>query len=117
MKFIIDAQLPRRLAMLLQQSGHDAVHTLDLPLGNRTPDLVINQMSIQEQRVVVTKDSDFVDTLLLRREPWKLILVSTGNIHNDHLMQLFRANLHRLVDGLVDLDFIEINSREVIFHE
>jgi predicted nuclease of predicted toxin-antitoxin system len=29
--------------------------------------------------VVVTKDSDFVESFLLRHEPWKLLLLSTGN--------------------------------------
>lgn len=38
MKFLIDAQLPRRFAVWLNEAGHDARHTLDLPLGNRTPD-------------------------------------------------------------------------------
>lgn len=27
MKFLVDAQLPRRLAALLQQAGHDAAHS------------------------------------------------------------------------------------------
>jgi predicted nuclease of predicted toxin-antitoxin system len=34
----VDAQLPRRLARLLAAANHDAVHTLDLPLRNLTPD-------------------------------------------------------------------------------
>jgi len=38
MKFLIDAQLPRRMAGWLIQAGHDALHTLDLPAGNRTSD-------------------------------------------------------------------------------
>ena len=29
---------------------------------------------------MVTKDADFVESFLLRHEPWKLLLVSTGNI-------------------------------------
>ena len=80
MKILVDAQLPRRLVALLVRAGHDVIHTLDLPLGNRTIDTVINQLSLSEQRVVVTKDADFVDSFLLRQEPWKLLLVSTGNI-------------------------------------
>ena len=36
MKFIVDAQLPRRLALRLTAAGQDAIHTLDLPKGNRT---------------------------------------------------------------------------------
>jgi predicted nuclease of predicted toxin-antitoxin system len=31
MKFIVDAQLPRKLALWLQSQGFDALHTLDLP--------------------------------------------------------------------------------------
>ena len=31
MKFLVDAQLPRRLVCELVDLGHDAIHTLDLP--------------------------------------------------------------------------------------
>jgi len=31
MKFLIDAQLPRRFVIWLTEAGHDALHTLDLP--------------------------------------------------------------------------------------
>ena len=33
---------------------------------------------------MVTKDADFVESFLLRHEPWKLLLVSTGNIAHEH---------------------------------
>jgi predicted nuclease of predicted toxin-antitoxin system len=58
MKFIVDAQLPRRLARFLQDSGFDTIHTLDLPQQNATPDSSINAISITEERVVITKDAD-----------------------------------------------------------
>ena len=80
MKFLIDAQLPRRLSRLFREAGFDAMHTLDLPLGNRTSDKEINDLSMREQCVVVTKDADFVNSFHLRRQPFKLLLVSTGNI-------------------------------------
>ena len=116
MKFIVDAHLPRRLAYLLQQAGHDAIHTLDLSRGNRTSDSIINLVSAQEQRVVITKDSDFVDSFLLRHEPPKLLLVSTGNIRNDGLLAIFRANLEQIVEGFDTFDFIEVNRTDVIYH-
>ena len=83
MKFAVDAQLPRRLARQLAAAGHDALHCLDLPLGNRTPDDDIAALAANEGRVVVTKDSDFVTSFLLRGAPPKLLLFSTGNISND----------------------------------
>ncbi len=116
MKFLVDAQLPRRLAALLQRAGHDAVHTLDLPLGNRTTDKVINFLSLNEQRVVITKDADFVDSFLLRQEPWKLLLVSTGNIGNTRLIALFLANFEKITEGFDEFDFIELNQTELIIH-
>jgi hypothetical protein len=41
MKFLVDAQLPRRLCQELRECGHDAAHTLDLSSGNRTSDAEI----------------------------------------------------------------------------
>ena len=116
MKFLIDAHLPRRLAKLLREAGYDTIHTLDLPLGNRTSDKAINELSINEQCEVVTKDSDFVDSFLLRQEPWKLLLVSTGNISNADLIVLFLANIERIAEGFDVFDFIELNRSDVIFH-
>ncbi len=49
MKFLIDAQLPRRLADWLRGAGYEAVHTLELPAGNRTQDYDINALSVAEQ--------------------------------------------------------------------
>ena len=90
MKFLVDAQLPRRIARELAASGHEASHTLDLPLGNRTPDADIAALAAREGRVVVTKDSDFVTTFLLHGLPPKLLLISTGNISNEDLSRLSR---------------------------
>lgn len=40
MKFLVDAHLPRRLVFLLRAAGYEAIHTLDMPKGNRTTDTV-----------------------------------------------------------------------------
>jgi predicted nuclease of predicted toxin-antitoxin system len=116
MKFLVDAQLPRRLIHPLQERGHDAVHTLNLPQGNRTPDAVINQLSVSEERIVVTKDSDFVDSLIVQGVPHKLLLVSTGNIRNSVLEELFFEHLAAIVAGFSDHDFIEIDRTALHFH-
>jgi predicted nuclease of predicted toxin-antitoxin system len=95
MKFLVDAQLPRSLAVQLQQGGHFAIHTLDLPLANRTPDWTINELSKTQGYLVVSKDSDFVESFLLYAEPPKLLLISTGNITNSALAALFDRNIAR----------------------
>ena len=116
MKFIVDAQLPRRLARELAASGHDAVHTLDLPAGNRTQDKDIVAMAMRENRVVVTKDNDFVTSFLLRGAPPKLLLISTGNVSNDKLFSLLAANLTALEKAFVKHDFVELGSSTIAIH-
>ncbi len=85
MRFLVDAHLPPGLCALLHAAGHDAVHTRQLPAQNRTPYQVINELSLLEQRVAVTKDSDFYHSHLLHGQPWKLLLIRTGNIRNRDL--------------------------------
>jgi predicted nuclease of predicted toxin-antitoxin system len=116
MKFFVDAQLPRRLARELAASGHDVVHTLDLPSGNRTEEKDIVALAIREQRVVVTKDNDFVVSFLLRREPPKLLLISTGNISNNNLSDLVSLNLPALEQAVAQFDFVELTATAITVH-
>ncbi|PDV96492.1 DUF5615 family PIN-like protein [Candidatus Chloroploca asiatica] len=82
MKFLIDAQLPRRLVFVFRNAGYDAIHTLDLPQQNTTSDSDITNIAIQETRIVVTKDADFVESFILSRRPPRLLVIATGNIRN-----------------------------------
>ncbi|WP_165249381.1 DUF5615 family PIN-like protein [Paludisphaera soli] len=88
MTFLVDAQLPRRVAAWLTAAGGDAVHTLDLPDANRTTDEQVIAVADREGRAVVTKDADFVDSHLLKGRPAKLLLISTGNVGNRDLEAL-----------------------------
>lgn len=116
MKFLVDAQLPRRLAYWLQEQGHGVIHTRDLPQGNRTTDSMINDISLRDNRVVVTKDDDFVHSVLLHRKPYKLLLVSTGNIKNEELELVFQKNISQIVEALTTFGFVEIDRTRVIVH-
>jgi predicted nuclease of predicted toxin-antitoxin system len=116
MKFLVDAQLPIRLARSLREAGYDTIHTRELPQQNATPDSTINSLSIQQERVVITKDSDFVDSFLTMQQPYKLLLVTTGNIKNSELEVLFAANLPTLIDLLSQHTYIELSRDSVIVH-
>lgn len=95
MKFLLDAQLPPSLKQLFTENGFDCIHTIDLPLGNDTPDRIINALFIDEQRIVVTKDSDFYDSFLVKKEPYKLVLVKLGNVPRKELIDFFSNQLCR----------------------
>jgi predicted nuclease of predicted toxin-antitoxin system len=68
-KFLIDAQLPRRMRCWFSDAGFDALHTLELPTGNRSTDEQIRRFARSDQRVLISKDADFVDSHLLTGQP------------------------------------------------
>ncbi len=72
MKFLIDAQLPYGLKMLISSSGFDVIHTDDLPDKERTTDNQIRKISLNENRIVVSKDADFIDSFYLQGIPKQL---------------------------------------------
>lgn len=117
MNFLVDAHLPRRLVLLLHQAGHNAIHTKDLPHQNRTSDEEINQISVDQQRIVITKDADFVHSHLVRGKPYKLLLISTGNIKNDDLLRLFEKNLAQLIEAFKTFSFVELDRDHLIVHQ
>ena len=68
MKFIADAHHPQRLAPWLEAEGQDVIRTRGLPLGNRTPDTTINEISLHNEGIMITKHDEFVALYLHRRQ-------------------------------------------------
>ena len=114
MNFLVDAQLPRRMTTWLTAVGCDAVHTLDLPDGNRTTDEQINDLADREQRTVVTQDADFVDGHVLRNRPAKLLLISTGNISNRELEALVVPIIPDIVREFQAHSFLELGRAGLV---
>jgi predicted nuclease of predicted toxin-antitoxin system len=116
MNFLIDANLPRRLVRIFQERGHSAVHTLELPEGNATPDSALLDYSERNNCVVTTKDSDFSTSFWLQNRPQKLLLISTGNIRNTELESLLMANFDQLISSLAENRYVELTREHVIVH-
>lgn len=92
------------------------MHTLELTLRNRTPDSDIKESSLIEERIVITQDSEFVDSFVLKGMPYKLLLISTGNIKNADWELLFSQNFDWLVKAFEHHGFIEIDKTMVTIH-
>jgi len=114
MNFLVDAQLPRQMTAWLAAAGCNAMHTLDLPDANRTTDEQINDLAEREQRVVITKDADFVDSHLLRGRPPKLLLISTGNISNRDLEALMAPLIPNIVGEFESHSFLELGRAGIV---
>ncbi len=117
MKFLVDAQLPYLLATVLRQKGFDALHTDDLPAKDETPDQEIRLAADRENRIVIFKDSDFQNSYLVNKSPERLLLITTGNIKNRQLLDLFRKNLPVLLRLFEHHRLIEMNNEEITAHE
>jgi predicted nuclease of predicted toxin-antitoxin system len=85
LRFILDEQLPPRLADWLRKRGHDARHVLEIGMGGATDATVI---AVAEERgaVLVTKDADF---RLPRRIAVPAIWLRFGNVSTRLLLERF----------------------------
>ena len=97
MKFIVDTQLPPKLARYLKSKGHDCVHTTDFKDGHLLQDPEIILIAINEKRTVITKDSDFSDYYYLKGSPPKILLLQFGNISNRDLIGYFDQYLEEVL--------------------
>jgi len=113
MKFLIDAHLPPSLRRVFEAAGHDAIHTLDLPGQNAAKDGILNKVSMEEQRVVVSKDTDFYYSHLLHGRPWKLVLIRTGNLGLKETRQMFETHLAAIVTALQTNTLVELDRQSV----
>lgn len=114
MKFLVDAQLPATLAEALCLSGHDAVHTSSLSEGNATGDQEIIRISMADERTVITKDADFASSFIRNQGPFKLLVISTGNLSNTDLQHIFRDHLADIVSLLTQHSYLELGKNQIL---
>jgi predicted nuclease of predicted toxin-antitoxin system len=114
LKFIIDTQLPPILAHILSQNGYDAVHTTNFPSGHLMTDKQIIGIAITEQRVIITKDSDFFDYHISKGFPPKVLFVKLGNQKNNFLLKEIRSNLNSIVSLFNQCNMIVLTKEHLI---
>lgn len=68
MRFLVDEALSPRLALLLAEAGHEAIHAREVGLLGRTDADVLAEAAAS-RRVVVSVDTDFGELLAVGAEP------------------------------------------------
>ncbi|MBI2303593.1 MAG: DUF5615 family PIN-like protein [Chloroflexi bacterium] len=58
MRFLLDENLPRQMAEVLRDQGHDLIEVADPPLRG-SEDVLIWQKAAQEGRILITETSIF----------------------------------------------------------
>ena len=96
LKFIIDTQLPPKLASHLDNLGTEAIHTTHYLEGHKMADSKIIQIAIDDDRIIISKDADFRDHFLIKGIPPKILLLKTGNISNKNLIKLLTNSFSKI---------------------
>lgn len=71
------------------------------------------QISVMEERVVVSKDSDFVYSHVLHGRPSKLLVIKTGNISAQDLSALIGRHLPVIERVLQTHTLVEVDRSSV----
>lgn len=117
MKLIIDAQLPMKLCEILEELEIESIHVEELIKGDETPDPEIANYADQNNLIVRTKDTDFYHSHMALNKPKKLFIITTGNLKNRQLFDLFRSNILVIKKALAHSNFIELNNEGIIEHK
>ncbi|MCX8491371.1 MAG: DUF5615 family PIN-like protein [Cyclobacteriaceae bacterium] len=110
LRFIVDTQLPPLLADYFISKGQDSIHTTFFKDGHLLQDAEISSIATAENRIIVTKDSDFLERYVLHGAPPKVLLLQFGNIKNVDLINLFEKGFSKI------LNLFEQESNLVIFN-
>jgi predicted nuclease of predicted toxin-antitoxin system len=100
-KLLLDANLSPRVARLLKEAGHDAIHVADIGLLTAA-DPEILQSAAKEERILLTADSDFGALLALGSlaSPSVLLLRSADHLRPSEQAELIAANLPQIAKDL-----------------
>jgi predicted nuclease of predicted toxin-antitoxin system len=96
LKFIVDTQLQPMLANFLSNKGFNAIHTTYFPDGHLLQDAEILVIATDEERIVTTKDKDFLEHFMLKGSPPKVLLLQFGNIKNSDLITAFEEHISEI---------------------
>jgi predicted nuclease of predicted toxin-antitoxin system len=100
-RFLVDAQLPPALARLLTQHGHVAEHVHDIGLGH-APDRDIWRIAGERGAVLITKDEDSADLVVLGAADVAVVWIRTGNTTRRALVDWFEPLVDRIVATIED---------------
>jgi predicted nuclease of predicted toxin-antitoxin system len=105
LRFLVDAQLPQRLARTLADLGHEATHVAAIGLAGSS-DAAVWDAAIKQAAILVTKDQDFAIARAARGFGPAIIWIRIGNTSNDVLIARMINSLAAIEEALARGDTV-----------
>ena len=104
--FLLDENLPKSLNLT-----ETSVHATDL--GKRKTDAEIWQYAKLNDLVIITKDTDFYDRIILEGPPPKIIWIRLGNLKREMLEERIHQEWQEIKSLIKQFSMIEIHSDRI----
>ena len=102
-RFLIDENLPRTLRF---PGNYHFTYIVDF--GRQMSDTEIWEYAIENEYIIITKDTDFYDRIVLHGSPPKVIWIRFGNMRKRKLEEKIADFWKKIVQEIDKYDLLEI---------
>ena len=97
MRLLLDQNISFRVAGMLASEYPGSLHVRDVSMESADDD-VVWQYAKENGLIIVSKDSDFHDSSLLRGAPPKVIWLRIGNSTTQQILDILRKHIKEIRD-------------------
>lgn len=105
MKLLLDQNLSRKLTSHLEDIFPGSGHVFQFGLS-KADDLEVRKFALENEFIIVTRDSDFYDLALMFGIPPKVVWIRSGNSSTKFIEELLRYNFTQIEEFINHKDKI-----------